>query len=157
MRLLYSVEREFPVSIDRLWRAWVSAKELQHWYCPVFLTVVPGSAESDARVGGNWAIGVDVSANGFNAYFWGTYKEVIKNQRLSHTMCYSQDPLEFALRPDQPDAHLVTIDFEQLNGSSSARFSQHGDLTPEEAEAAREGIESYFDNLELFLDSRSTS
>jgi len=154
MRLLYSVEREFEVSLERLWRAWVSAEELQKWYCPVFLTVVPGSAESDARVGGNWAIGVDVSANGFNAYFWGSYKEVILNQRLSHTMCYSQDPLEFSLRPDQPDAHLVSVDFEQRLGRSLARFSQYGEMAPEEAEAAREGIESYFDNLAKFLEEK---
>jgi uncharacterized protein YndB with AHSA1/START domain len=152
MRQLYSVEREFPVSLERLWRAWVSAEELQQWYCPVFLTVVPGSAESDARVGGRWAIGVDVSANGFNAYFWGEYKEVINRKLLSHTMCYSQDPLEFALRSDQPDAHLVTVEFEQVSGQGSARFSQFGDLAPEEAEAAREGIESYFDNLAKFLE-----
>jgi uncharacterized protein YndB with AHSA1/START domain len=150
---LYFVERQFPFSVERLWRAWTSSQELESWYCPIYLNVIPGSVTSDAQVGGTWAIGVDVSANGFNAYFWGTYKEVIENQKLVHDLNYSQDELEFALRAPGPDAHLIEIDFTGSEDSCEVRFSQFGEMDQEQADASKEGMESYFDNLARHLDS----
>lgn len=154
MQPLYFVERRFPYSVQRLWRAWTSSSELESWYCPIYLTVIPGSAISDPVVGGRWAIAVDVSPNGFNAFFWGTYQEVAQNSKLVHELCYSQDELEFALQLPQPKAHLVQIDFfEQANGCT-VRFSQFGEMNKEQSEASKEGIESYFENLERFLSSK---
>ena len=151
---LYFVEREFPYLVERLWRAWTKAQELQRWYCPTYLSVIPGSTTSDPVPGGTWAIGVDVSANGFNAYFWGTYKQVIKHQKLVYDLNYTQDELEFALREPGPDAHRIEIDFNDLGDSCLVRFSQFGDFDKEQAEASKEGLESYFDNLEVFLNSK---
>jgi uncharacterized protein YndB with AHSA1/START domain len=151
--LLYFVEREYPVGISRLWNAWVKADELESWYSPVFLEVIKGSATSDAKVGGSWAIAVDVSANGFNAYFWGTYKEVEANSKITHTLNYSQDELEFNLREEQPEAHLIEVVFEDRGEKSWVRFSQFGEMDPEQAEASREGMESYLENLAIFLSS----
>lgn len=153
MEPLYYVERSLSYPIDRVWRAWTQAEELEKWYCPVFLEVLPGSATSDLRVGGSWAIGVDVSANGFNAYFWGTYQNIELHKNLTHDLCYSQDELEFALRQAQPDAHTVSIDFEDLGSGCKVRFSQFGQMDQEQAEASKEGMESYFDNLETYLRS----
>jgi uncharacterized protein YndB with AHSA1/START domain len=155
MQPLYFVERKFSFPVERLWQAWTNPKELEAWYCPTFLTVIPGSVTSDPVVDGQWAVGVDVSANGFNAYFWGTYKEVIKNQKLVHDMNYSQDELEFSLRQPQPESHLIEIDFQGQADSCLVRFSQFGQMDKEQAEASRDGMESYFDNLELHLNSRS--
>jgi len=148
---LYFVERNFNFPVERLWRAWTNAAELESWYCPVFLSVIQGSVISEPEIGGRWAIGVDVSANGFNAYFWGSYKELIENKKLVHDMCYSQDQLEFALMSPQQDAHKVVVDFEDHGTSCLVRFSQLGEMDKEQAEAAKEGIESYFDNLENHL------
>lgn len=151
MKPLYFVERKFQFPVERLWQAWTSSEELEKWYCPVFLTVVPGSATSDAVAGGTWAIAVDVSENGFNAYFWGKYSAVETNLKLVHDMNYSQDELEFALREPREDAHRIEIDFTPTDGGTTVRFSQFGEMDPEQAEASREGMESYFDNLEVFL------
>ena len=156
MQPLYFVERSFSYPIERIWKAWTDASELEKWYCPVFLEVIPGSATSDLKVGGSWAIGVDVSANGFNAYFWGSYKNIELHKNLTHDLCYSQDELEFALRQEQPEAHIVSIDFEDFGTSCKVRFSQFGKMDPEQAEASREGMESYFDNLETYLGSSSS-
>lgn len=149
--LLYFVEREYPVGISRLWNAWVKADELESWYSPVFLEVVKGSATSDAMVGGSWAIAVDVSANGFIAYFWGTYKEVEINNKISHTLNYSQDELEFNLREEQPEAHLIEVVFEDRGDKSWVKFSQFGEMDQEQAEASREGMESYLENLAIYF------
>lgn len=148
---LYSVEREYPVSIESLWNAWVNADQLEAWYSPVFLEVIKGSATSDPVVGGAWAIAVDVSANGFNAYFWGTYNQVHLHQKLSHTLNYSQDELEFTLREEQQDAHLIVVDFEQRGEKSWVRFSQFGEMEQEQVEASRDGMESYLENLAIYL------
>jgi uncharacterized protein YndB with AHSA1/START domain len=150
---LYFVERKFSYPVQRLWRAWTDAQELENWYCPIYLNVIPGSVTSEAELGGIWAVGVDVSANGFNAYFWGTYQEVIENQKLVHDLNYSQDELEFAVREPGPYAHRIEIDFTGLGQSCKVRFSQFGEMDQEQAETSKEGMESYFDNLETFLSS----
>jgi uncharacterized protein YndB with AHSA1/START domain len=157
MKPLYFVERNFQFPVERLWQAWTSSEQLEKWYCPVFLKVIPGSATSDASVGGTWAIAVDVSENGFNAYFWGKYSLVETNLKLVHDLNYSQDELEFALREPKDDAHRIEVDFKPNAGSTTVRFSQFGEMDPEQADASKEGMESYFDNLEVFLGSSQSA
>ena len=152
MQPLYFVERTFPFPVERLWSAWTQSAELEKWYCPIFLKVIPGSATSEAEVGGRWAIAVDVSENGFNAYFWGTYSEVNLHQKLVHDLNYSQDELEFALRAPATEAHRIEIDFSNTDAGTVVRFSQFGEMEQEQAEASREGMESYFDNLNSYLE-----
>jgi len=156
MRPLYFVERTFPFPVEILWRAWTDASELEKWYSPVFLKVIPGSATSEAVVGGTWAIAVDVSENGFNAYFWGKYSQVDTNLKLVHDLNYSQDELEFALREPSPEAHRIEISFTKTDGGTVVRFSQFGEMEKEQADASREGMESYFDNLEIYLSTGKT-
>ncbi|CAN1516854.1 COG3832 Uncharacterized conserved protein [Microbacteriaceae bacterium] len=151
MQPLYFLERTFPFPVERLWSAWTKSAELEKWYCPVFLKVIPGSATSEAVVGGRWAIAVDVSDNGFNAYFWGTYSVIELHQKLVHDLNYSQDELEFALREPGAEAHRIEIDFSNTDAGTVVRFSQFGEMEQEQAEASKEGMESYFDNLESFL------
>jgi uncharacterized protein YndB with AHSA1/START domain len=148
---LYFVEREYAVSIDVLWSAWTNAAELEQWYSPTELSVVPGSAVSENFVGGRWAIGVDVTAHGFNAYFWGRYSEFEPNKKLVHTLCYSQDETEFLARDDNAPAHTIVIDFEDRDGKSWCKFTQFGEMPEEQAEMSRQGMLSYFDNLEKYL------
>jgi uncharacterized protein YndB with AHSA1/START domain len=152
MQPLYFVERTFPFPVERLWSAWTQSAELEKWYCPIFLKVIPGSATSEAEVGGRWAIAVDVSENGFNAYFWGTYSEVNLHQKLVHDLNYSQDELEFALREPAAEAHRIEVDFSNTDAGTVVRFSQFGQMEQEQAEASREGMESYFDNLNSYLE-----
>jgi uncharacterized protein YndB with AHSA1/START domain len=151
MKPLYFVERKFQFPVERLWQAWTRSAELEKWYSPVFLSVIPGSATSELEVGGTWAIAVDVSENGFNAYFWGKYSKVETNLKLVHDLNYSQDELEFVLREPRADAHRIEVDFNQNESGTTVRFSQFGEMAQEQAEASREGMESYFDNLEVYL------
>ena len=151
MNKLYSVEREYPVAVNALWDAWMDADALQTWYSPTDLKVVPGSVVSENVVGGWWTVGVDVSQFGFNAYFFGTYSELSENKRIVHSMNYTQDAAEFAARVITPDAHTIQIDFEDRGANSWVRFTQFGELPAEQAEGAKAGMESYFDNLGIYL------
>lgn len=148
---LYSVEREFSAPIDAMWHAWTDAASLEQWYCPTVLSVVPGSAVSQPTVGGWWTVAVDVPDNGFVAYFFGTYSDVTANSRLVHTLYYTQDEAEFIARDLSGEHHRIEIDFESRGDVTWARFAQFGELPEGEAEQAQAGMESYFDNLELFL------
>jgi len=151
MAKLYSVEREYPVKVSTLWDAWMNAEALQIWYSPTDLSVVPNSVVSEPAVGGWWTVGVDVSQYGFNAYFWGTYSEIEINKRIVHSLNYSQDESEFAARELSSLAHNIEIDFEDRGAKSWVRFSQFGELPEGQAEQAKAGMESYFDNLALYL------
>jgi uncharacterized protein YndB with AHSA1/START domain len=73
-----------------------------------------------------------------------------------HDLNYSQDELEFALREPRADAHRIEIDFTPIEGGTMVRFSQFGEMEQEQADASKEGMESYFDNLETFLNSSQT-
>jgi uncharacterized protein YndB with AHSA1/START domain len=150
-RLLYSVEREYPVPLSRLWRAWVDAAALEQWYCPTDLAVLPGSVVSEPVVGGWWTVGVDVAAHDFVAYFYGKYTDVVDQHRLVHTLYYTQSEVEFAARDLAAPHHEILIDFEDRGEQSWARFTQYGDLPADEAPRAKAGMESYFDNLGSYL------
>ncbi len=151
MNKLYSVEREYPVAVSALWSAWMDAQALQVWYSPTDLKVVPGTVVSEPIVGGWWTVAVDVSAHGFNAYFWGIYSEIEVNKKIVHSLSYSQDAAEFAAREITGQAHIIQIDFEDRGASSWVSFTQFGDLPAEPAEGAKAGMESYFDNLGNYL------
>ncbi len=48
---LYSVKREFNVSIDKLWHAWTDAPALSAWHHPVGMSCVPGATQSEMKIG----------------------------------------------------------------------------------------------------------
>ena len=129
----------------------MDADALQLWYSPTDLSVLPGSVVSEPILGGWWTVAVDVSAHGFNAYFWGTYSEIEVNKKIVHTLSYSQDATEFAARVITADAHIIQIDFEDRGASSWVSFTQFGELPADQAEGAKAGMESYFDNLGIYL------
>jgi hypothetical protein len=49
------------------------------------------------------------------------------------------------------EAHRIEIDFEERGENSWVRFTQFGELPEGQAGQAKAGMESYFDNLGLFL------
>jgi uncharacterized protein YndB with AHSA1/START domain len=152
-RFLYSVEREFSVAVGSLWHAWADAAALEQWYCPTVLAVVPGSVTNEAAVGGSWAVGVDVSVFGMpNGYFYGRYSQVEYHKLMVHSMHYTVDAAEFEAKDESTPAHTVVVEFEDRgDGRSWCRFSQYGEMQDGEEASAKEGMGSYFDNLEAFL------
>lgn len=149
--LAYSVERIYPVDTARMWRAWTDASELEQWYAPTDLSVVPGSVVSDAVEGGRWAVAVDATAFGHIAYFWGRFTEVVPDRRLVHGLAYSQDEAEFLARDDDAPHHDIVIEMEPREGGTWVRFAQYGEMPADQAAMAQAGMESYFDSLAAHL------
>ena len=153
---LYSVEREFPFPTPEVWSAWTDPAKLEMWYHPTDLTSLLGLTESEARVGGPWAVTVDVPEHGFVAYFYGVYTDVQDMARLEYTMMYTQSAAEFEAKDLAAPAHNVVIDFDNRDGSTFVRFSQFGELPEGQAAQAKAGMESYFDSLGIFLGDEPT-
>ena len=147
----YSVERQYPHVIERLWHAWTDAAALEAWYHPVQLANVPGSMTSEPKVGGWWTVAVDVPEHGFAACFYGRYTRVEPMSALEHTMHYTQSIEEFVARDESTPSHRVVVDLEGRVASTWVRFSQFGELPEGQAEQAKAGMESYFDSLAAFL------
>jgi uncharacterized protein YndB with AHSA1/START domain len=150
----YSVERTFKTDLETMWSAWMNAESLEAWYHPTMLKSVEGVFESEPVVDGVWAVAVDVSMHGFNAYFYGKYTALVENVRIEHTMHYTQDAAVFEARDFGTEFHNVIIEFEPRDGGVWAKFSQFGVLPEGEAPRAQEGMESYFDSLDAFLGNR---
>ena len=148
---LYSVEREYPVSIGDLWSAWTDSKKLEAWYFPTALKSVPGATESELRLGGLWACGVDVAEYGFVAYFYGKYTKIEHEKLIEHTLHYTQSKEEFQAKDIETESHLIVLDFQDRGQSSWVKFSQYGELPEGQAAQAQAGMESYLDSLSKFL------
>jgi uncharacterized protein YndB with AHSA1/START domain len=149
---LYSVEREYPVSIERLWKAWTDAAELEDWYFPTDLNSTKGATRSDLEVGGLWTCGVEVPEHGFTAYFFGKYITIVTHQLLEHTLHYTTSAEEFAERDFSTESHLIRIEFEDRGASSWSKFSQFGELPDGQAEQAQAGMNSYLESLAHYLE-----
>jgi uncharacterized protein YndB with AHSA1/START domain len=150
---LYSVEREYPVSIGDLWSAWTDPKKLEAWYFPTALKSVPGATESELRLGGLWACGVDVAEYGFVAYFYGKYTKIEHEKLIEHTLHYTQSKEEFQAKDFETESHLIVLDFEDRGESSWVKFSQYGELPEGQAAQAQAGMESYLDSLSKFFNN----
>lgn len=151
---LYSVEREYSVSIKELWSAWTDPAKLEAWYFPTALKSVPGATESDLHIDGLWACGVDVAEFGFVAYFYGKYTKIEQEKRIEHTLHYTQSKEEFEAKDFETESHLIVLDFEDRGGSSWVKFSQYGELPEGQAAQAQAGMESYLDSLSNFFNKQ---
>lgn len=149
---LYSVEREFPVSVERLWQLWTDATELQQWYSPVDLAVLPGSSVSEPKVGGLWTTAVDVPLFDMVAYFFGRYTVFTPFERAEHTLHYTTEAAEFEARDESTPSHTIILEFDSRGPAASwVKFTQVGEMPEEQIELTRQGTSSYFDSLEKFI------
>jgi uncharacterized protein YndB with AHSA1/START domain len=148
---LYSVEREYPVSINDLWSAWTDPAKLEAWYFPTALKSVPGATTSELHISGLWACAVDVAQFGFVAYFFGKYTKIEQGKLIEHTLHYTQSKEEFEAKNFDSESHLIVLDFEDRGDRSWVKFSQYGELPEGQAAQAQAGMESYFDSLSNFL------
>lgn len=148
---LYAVEREYVQPMSRIWEAWTDAAQLEAWYHPTVLANVPGSSVSEPHVGGAWAIAVDVPEHNMQSCFWGQYTAVDEGKLIEHTMFYTQDLAEFALKDLSGEFAKIVIDFEERPTGAFVRFTQYGELPEKHIPMARAGMESYLESLANYL------
>lgn len=153
LSLLYSVQREFNVSIDKLWHAWTDSSALESWHHPVGMSCVPGATQSELKIGGLWSYAVQVPGRESISYFFGKYSLVQENLRFEHSMHYTESKDAFEDKDFNTPAHHISVEFEARGEKSWSKFSQYGEAPKEQVVMMAQGMESYFDSLEDFLQS----
>lgn len=76
------LERDIDVPVERVWKAWTTAEDLQHWFVPRPWTIT--SCEIDLRPGGIFRT-VMRSPEGQEFPNVGCYLDVVPNKRLIFT------------------------------------------------------------------------
>ena len=150
---LYSVEREFNASIDKLWHAWTDASALEAWHHPIGMSCVSGATQSEIKIGGLWTYAVQVSGRESISYFYGKYSLVQEKIRFEHSMHYTESKDEFEKKDFNTPAHQISVEFEARGENTWSKFSQYGEAPEAQVALMAQGIESYFDSLGEFLDS----
>jgi uncharacterized protein YndB with AHSA1/START domain len=108
---LFVVERSYPVSQERLFRACTDVKDMTQWFAPPGMTTI--KAEQDLKPGGIYHYGL---ASGQGNEMWGkvTYKEITPNSRLVYRQSFS-DPqgglTRHPMAPTWPSEVLTIMDF----------------------------------------------
>ena len=136
-----ALERHYPVSPEKVWRAWTDAQAVRQWWGPG-----PGEpvslAELDVRVGGRFRI-VFGGADGKAHECAGIYKEVVPNRRLVFTWTWPNTT------PERES--LVTIVFRKVAGGTQLEF-RHEQLFDEKVrDDHKRGWSGSLDKLEQFL------
>ncbi len=146
----YTVTRLINSPIENVYEAWTNPDQLATWYGPVGLTCPRESVTLDVKVGGNWSATV-VDPTGGQHQFKGEFREVIPLEKLIYTLDYSNPAMPNM--PKYPDGlhEVVTLTFENKNGSTQLTFHQDGFLPEKQVPLAQAGMESYFDSLVNFL------
>ena len=84
------IVRHYPVSADKIWRAWTDPQALMRWFGPSPDTIAT-LAEIDLRVGGHYRIAFR-SPDGEQNQVGGEYLEVQHQQRLVFNWAFHTTP-----------------------------------------------------------------
>jgi uncharacterized protein YndB with AHSA1/START domain len=103
------VRQTFPVSRERLFRAWSEPKELMDWFSPDGYD--NPSVEADVRPGGRFRIAMRKLPGGEPFYVRGEYRVVDFPARLVFTWTW-EDPVE------NVSDSIVTVDLIDRGGST---------------------------------------
>lgn len=126
-----------------VFRAWTEPEQMKRWACPEGLTVA--DAQSDLRVGGKYLIRME-GAEGLVHTAVGVYREIERPRRL----VYTWDWLEEGHSVGET---LVTVDFNELDGSTEVVLTHELFPGAEAKEAHEQGWASCLNRLEqLFTD-----
>jgi uncharacterized protein YndB with AHSA1/START domain len=108
---LFVIERSYPVSQERLFRACTDTKEMAQWFAPGGMTTI--RAEQDLKPDGTYHYGL---SSGQGNEMWGlvTYKEITPHSRLVYRQSFS-DPegglTRHPMAPTWPLEVLTIMDF----------------------------------------------
>jgi uncharacterized protein YndB with AHSA1/START domain len=108
---LFVIERSFPVSQTRLFRACTDPKEMAQWFAPPGMKTI--KAEQDLKPGGTYHYGL---SSGQGNEMWGlvSYKEITPHSRLVYAQSFSDQQkglTRHPMAPTWPMEMLTIMDF----------------------------------------------
>ena len=140
-RPFLEIRRSYPVSPEKVWRAWTDPEALKKWWGPS-----PGEpvsvADLDVRVGGRYRI-VFGGASGTEHEVTGVYQEVVPNRRLAFTWVWPRTT------PDRES--LVTIVFKAAGAGTQIEFRHAGFFDEKVRDNHQRGWGTLLDRLGNFV------
>lgn len=136
------IRRHYPVSPEKVWRAWTDPQALIKWFGPA-KTNSPAKAEIDLRVGGAYSISFN-SPDGEANKVSGIYEEVAPYDRLVFSWSFQSTPERVS---------RITIALTPMDGGTELHFV-HDRFFDDKARANHErGWQEFFVQLDDFVNS----
>jgi uncharacterized protein YndB with AHSA1/START domain len=136
-----TLTRSYPVSPEKIWRAWTDPQAVKKWWGPGAGEPV-SLAELDVRVGGRFRMvfgGLDGKAHECA----GTYREVVPNRKLVFTWTWPNST------PERES--LVTVTFRRAGGGTELVFLHEQFFDEKVRDDHKGGWSGTLDKLERFL------
>ena len=138
------LSKEFPVPVDRLFKAWTTEEDLKQWWKPMgnTLTGLVNELSTGGRV--EYKFSTDEGVEAFTIS--GTYKEAQPGKKLVYTWNWKLPSLSV-----QDTDFLLTIEFATTGGGSSLHVMQEQFTSEEAVLPHKEGWEGALQSLETYL------
>jgi uncharacterized protein YndB with AHSA1/START domain len=135
------ITRRFAAPRSALYRAWSEADLFRQWWVPQSFGMTLLSCEMDVRTGGSYRLVFANPSGGEPMAFFGTYKDVVPNERIVWT------------NEESDQGAVTTVTFEERGGGTLLTVR---DLFPSkealDAEGgASEGMTETLDQLDAFV------
>ena len=131
------LRRRFTASRERVFRAWITPRALEHWLRPRGMSMTVRAL--DARVGGSFCFDLEDGSS-----MIGTYLQIVPPEKLVYTWSGGA-----ALNWET----VVTLDFLDHGAVTEVVLTHEGLSTPERRALAKGGWPSLFDALASVLSS----
>ena len=136
-----NLQRRYPVSPEKVWRAWTDPQALKQWWGPGGPEAV-SVVELDVRVGGRFRI-LFGGPRGDDHEVQGTYREVVPNRRLAFTWTWPRTT------PERES--LVTITFNAVGSGTALDFVHAQHFDEKVRDGHLQGWSEAFVKLDRFL------
>jgi len=134
------MKRTFQAPAQRVFDAWTSTEVMRRWWHAEH-DWETSEAEVDLRVGGDLRVVMRDPHEDAEYGGGGHYTVVDPPNRLAFTWVWDHDPRET----------LIEIEFEEIDGATTVRFTHTGLLDEEAVRSHEGGWGRCFDNLERTL------
>ena len=135
----FTLTRVFDAPRELVWEAFTKPEHFTHWFGGSDTAVPMETLAMDVRPGGAWSA-VMHTPDGRELPFAGTYREVVKPERLVFTFDNANDPSD-------PNVEVATVTFNDLGDKTEVVFNQTGHLPEDVYPRTKEGTSTFFDAL----------
>lgn len=141
------ISKDFPVSVDQLYKAWISPDALKKWWTPMDKKLT--DVQNDVKKGGS----IKYTANDSepSLVITGEYEEVKEKEKLVYTWDFNFSEDAFEESPFR-----LSINFTKDGNSSSLEVHQENLKDNEAVQVHKKGWEKQLDNLKKYLEEKDS-